>query len=108
MLPDAIHHDYVRSGGLRREGLFAGFYTTAEKLASAVGLAATGAWLQTQGYVPSLTGGAVQPASAIAAIYDVMAAIHSALIFASALFLIPYKLDAAIRDKSPAQEALRS
>jgi len=102
MLPDAIHHDYVRSGGLRREGLFAGFYTTAEKLASAVGFAATGAWLQTQGYVPSLTGGAIQPESAIAAIYDVMAAIHSALLFAAALFLIPYKLDATMREKAPA------
>jgi GPH family glycoside/pentoside/hexuronide:cation symporter len=102
MLPDAIHHDTVRSGGLRREGVFAGFYTTAEKLASAVGGLATGAWLQTQGYVPSLTGGAEQPASAIAAIYDVMAAIHSALIFASALVLTAYRLDASLRQEARA------
>ncbi len=97
MLPDAIHHDYVRSGGLRREGLFAGFYTTAEKLASAIGVALTGAWLQSQGYLPSLTGGGEQPASAIAAIYDAMALIPSTLTLASALVLIPYRLDEQLR-----------
>ena len=97
MLPDAIHHDYVRSGGLHREGLFAGFYTTAEKLASAIGVAAAGTWLQTQGYLPSLTGGAEQPASAIAAIYHAMALIPSTLTLASALCLIPYQLDTTLR-----------
>jgi GPH family glycoside/pentoside/hexuronide:cation symporter len=97
MLPDAIHHDFVRSGGLRREGLFAGFYTTAEKLSAAVGVAATGAWLQTRGYVPSVTGGADQPASAIAAIYDAFALIPVVLTLLSVLFLIPYKLDASLR-----------
>lgn len=97
MLPDAIHHDFVRSGGLRREGLFAGFYTTAEKLSAAVGFWATGMWLDARGYIPSVTGGAEQPATAISAIYDAFALIPAALTLLSVLFLIPYRLDETLR-----------
>jgi GPH family glycoside/pentoside/hexuronide:cation symporter len=103
MLPDAIHHDFARSGGLRREGLFAGFYTTAEKLAAAIGVAATGEWLHSQGYIPSLTGGAEQPDSAIAAIYVAFSLIPAALMLLSVLCLIPYRLDAALRREEQVQ-----
>lgn len=75
LLPDTIEYDYLRTG-LRREGVFAGLYTTVEKLATALGVAMIGAFLGAMGYVQST--GAVeveQPASAITAIYICISAV---------------------------------
>lgn len=69
LLPDTIEYDFLRTG-LRREGIFAGLYTTVEKLASALGVAMIGAFLGAMGYVQSTGGVDVeQPESAIRAIY---------------------------------------
>ena len=50
LLPDTIEYDYLKSG-LRREGLFAGVYSMAEKLAGAMGATVTGLILGAMGYV---------------------------------------------------------
>lgn len=57
MLPDAIGEDFRRTGQ-RREGLFAGIYTTTEKLAQAASLLMIGAALSAMGYVSAQAGGA--------------------------------------------------
>jgi GPH family glycoside/pentoside/hexuronide:cation symporter len=100
MLPDAIEHDVQRSGGMRREGLFAGFYTTAEKLAGAVGVSLTGAVLQSAGYVPSFSGGAAQPPAALLAIRICFSFAPALLTLLSCLLLIPYRLDDTLRARA--------
>ncbi len=98
MLPDTIAHDFEKTG-LRREGLFAGIYTTAEKLAFAVGGALSGLVLGYMGYVSSNTGGAVQPDSAITAIYWCMSILPALLTIISCVFLLPYRLDEGPKEK---------
>ena len=69
MLPDTIEYDRRRTG-LERAGIFAGMYTTVEKLAFAAGPALTGILHGSMGYVEGTAGAAIeQPASAITAIY---------------------------------------
>lgn len=92
MLPDTISYDYQQSG-MRREGLFAGLYTTAEKLAFATGGAVSGFVLAAFGYVSSTQGGAEQPASAITAIYLNMSLLPALLTLLSCLLLKFYRLD---------------
>ena len=59
MLPDAIAYDFRRTG-LRREGVFAGLYTTAEKVSVAVASLLIGAILGAAGYVGGKHGDHVQ------------------------------------------------
>ena len=91
MLPDAIAHDAHRSG-LRREGIFAGIFTTAEKFAFAVGGAITGIFLGIMGYISSTTGATAQPESAILAIYLCVSVVPATLLFFSVLLLTQYDL----------------
>ncbi len=92
MLPDTIAWDAHRSG-IQREGVFAGIYTSAEKLAFAMGAAVSGIFLGAMGYVESTTGSAVQPDSAILAIRLSMSLLPTALTAISCAFLLPYDLD---------------
>lgn len=92
MLPDAIAHDARRSG-LRREGVFSGIFTTAEKLAFAIGGAITAFFLGYMGYVSSTTGEANQPESVILALYLCMSFIPAAILVFSAILISQYKLD---------------
>ena len=92
MLPDTIGYDYARSG-LNREGVFAGIYTTAEKLAFAFGGALAAFILGYMGYQSSTTGYAEQPDSAILAIYLCMGALPAVMALLSCLFLCYYDLD---------------
>ena len=92
MLPDTIGYDYARSG-LNREGVFAGIYTTAEKLAFATGGALAAFILGYMGYQSSTTGYADQPDSAIVAIYLCMGALPAVMALLSCVFLLPYDLD---------------
>ena len=92
MLPDTIGYDHARSG-LNREGVFAGIYTTAEKLAFATGGALTAFILGYMGYQSSTTGYAAQPDSAIVAIYLCMGALPAVMALLSCVFLLPYDLD---------------
>jgi Na+/melibiose symporter-like transporter len=91
MLPDAISHDAKRSG-LRREGIFSGIFTTAEKTAFAVGGALTGLFLGAMGYVSSTSGSAVQPDSAILAVYICQSVLPALMLFFSILLLTQYNL----------------
>ena len=63
LLPDTMEYDYLRTG-LRREGIFAGFYTTVEKVAGAYGIAIVGAILASSGYIQSRFVDTFQPDSA--------------------------------------------
>jgi GPH family glycoside/pentoside/hexuronide:cation symporter len=63
LLPDAIAHDFDRTG-LRREGVFAGAVTTVEKSAGAIAASLIGAGLSLAGYA-SGAAASHQPAGAI-------------------------------------------
>jgi GPH family glycoside/pentoside/hexuronide:cation symporter len=92
LLPDAIEYDYLRHGA-RREALFAGFYSMAEKLASAIGLALTGGFLGAMGYLSS-TGGALvrQPDSALLGISLAVGLVPAAMLTASCVLIWFYDL----------------
>ncbi len=93
MLPDTIEYDRRRTGQ-KRAGIFAGIYTTAEKMAFALGPALTGLLLGSMGYVEGTQGAAIeQPASAITAIYIAMGIAPAACMFVAVVFLFFYDLD---------------
>lgn len=94
MLPDAIAQDAARSG-MRREGIFSGIFTTAEKVAFAVGGSATGILLGAMGYISSTTGSVAQPDSAILAVYLCVSILPAALLVLSVLLLTQYNLSEA-------------
>ena len=91
MLPDTMEYD-VRRTGIRREGVYAGFYTTIEKFSYAAGPAIAGLLLAAAGYVASSDGFAAQPQSAIIAIYICAAGIPALMGFVGALCLTQYYL----------------
>ena len=91
MLPDTMDYDHRRTG-LRREGIFAGFYTTVEKLAGAVGIAIVGAFLSASGYIQSKGVSVEQPASAISAIYIAISCLPAFISALAALSLVFYDL----------------
>ncbi len=94
LLPDTMEYDYRRTG-LRREGIFAGFYTTVEKLSGAVGVAFVGAVLSAAGYVAARGGEAAQPKSAIHAIYLIMGILPAAISVLGIIGLLFYDLSEA-------------
>ncbi len=98
LLPETIAYDFKRTG-LRREGIFAGVYTTVEKASFALAAAATGIVLGSMGYIESTGRDVVQSESALLAIYICIAAPAVLQLF-SALILSRYRLDDA-----PATEA---
>lgn len=91
LLPDTMEYDYRRTG-LRREGLFAGFYTTVEKLSGAIGVSTVGAILSWAGYVQSQGKSVVQPQSAIDSIYLIMGCLPALISILGILGLIFYSL----------------
>ncbi len=91
LLPDTMEYDHLRTG-LRREGIFAGFYTTVEKVAGALGIAAVGAILSGAGYLQSRGVDVVQPESALTAIRLVIALLPSGVSLAALLLLFGYTL----------------
>jgi GPH family glycoside/pentoside/hexuronide:cation symporter len=91
MLPDTMDYDYRRTG-LRREGIFAGFYTTVEKLAGAVGIAIVGAFLSASGYIQSTGATVAQPPSAIKAIYIAISCLPALISGLGVVALIFYDL----------------
>ena len=95
LLPDTIEYDFRRTG-LRREGIFAGFYTTVEKLSGAIGVAFVGAILSASGYVAARGGAGVeQPASAIHAITLIMGILPACLSALGIAGLLFYHLSEA-------------
>lgn len=91
LLPDTMEYDYRRTG-MRREGIFAGVYTTVEKLSGAIGISIVGAFLGASGYVQSRGSDVVQPQSAIDAIYLTMGCLPALISFLGAVALIFYDL----------------
>ena len=91
LLPDTMEYDHLRTG-LRREGVFAGFYTTVEKVAAALGIAVVGAILSAAGYIQSRGAGVVQPESALAAIRLVIALLPAGVSLCAFLLLFGYSL----------------
>lgn len=94
LLPDTMEYDYRRTG-MRREGIFAGVYTTVEKLSGAIGISVVGAFLGAAGYVQSRGADVVQPESAINAIYLIMGCLPALISFLGIVALIFYDLTEA-------------
>jgi GPH family glycoside/pentoside/hexuronide:cation symporter len=94
LLPDTMEYDYRRTG-LRREGIFAGVYTTVEKLSGAIGIAAVGAVLSYAGYVQSRGVAVTQPQSAVDAIYLVMGCLPALISVLGIIALAFYDLTEA-------------
>lgn len=93
MLPDTIEYDRRRTG-LERAGVFAGIYTTAEKMAYAFGPALTGFLLSSMGYVSGTQGMAIeQPESAITAIYIAIGVAPGVCLLGAISLIKFYKLD---------------
>lgn len=91
MLPDTMEYDRRRTG-LRREGVYAGLYTTIEKFSYAIGPAITGVILGAMGYVASRDGTVEQPDSAIMAVYICAAGLPAIMGTLGALCLLRYDL----------------
>lgn len=91
LLPDTMEYDFRRTG-LRREGIFAGFYTTVEKLSGAIGISVVGAILSGAGYIQSQGVTVKQPQSAIDAIYLVMGCLPALISFLGIVALLFYRL----------------
>lgn len=93
LLPDTIAFDGARTGE-NREGVYAGAYTFAEKIAYAVGAAITGIFLGLQGYIAGSPAMAItQPDSALFAIALSASFIPGLFFLASIGFLYFYRLD---------------
>ena len=91
MLPDTMEYDFRRTG-LRREGLFAGVYTTVEKLSGAIGVAVVGTLLSALGYVASRGEVVDQPESVNTAIYIAMAVVPFVINLGAILVMLGYDL----------------
>jgi GPH family glycoside/pentoside/hexuronide:cation symporter len=105
MLPDTIAWDFMRTG-LRREGIYAGVYTTIEKVAYALGPAVSGVILGSFGYIQSTGAPVAQPASAITGIYIclIFPIITSAIML---LLFTQYKLNETMLAGAAADRAAR-
>ncbi|MDX2141719.1 MAG: MFS transporter [Rhodospirillaceae bacterium] len=95
ILPDTIEYDRRRTG-INREGVYAGLYSTMEKLAAAFGPLIFGGYLSAAGFESSQGGAIVaQPDAALSAIYIGMAVFPAAASLLSAALLSLYDLDEA-------------
>lgn len=91
MLPDVLDLEVKRSGQ-RYEGKLTGFFSTIERLAGAVGIAAGGYIISAGGYIPGEMA-AQQPHSAILSIYLCAALAPAACLVVSAVILSRYSLE---------------
>ena len=91
MFPDVIEYDYRRTG-LRREGIYAGFISFAEKVAFTVSAVIIGAFLSYMGFEKG-TPANEQPQSAVLAIMVCQAIVPMAAYAAKLGFLAFYDLD---------------
>jgi len=92
MLPDTMQYDFQRTG-LRREGIFAGVYTTVEGLSFALGPAIVGIVLGAAGYI-SGAGDVHQPESAQRAIFFCASLLPAVGICGAGLIMTRYRLSA--------------
>lgn len=92
MLPDTIDYDFHMTGQ-RREGIYAGMWSTIEKGSAAIATLFAGAVLSWAGYLKTRAGEvACQPQSALDAIAFNVAILPAAAMLLSLLFLARYDL----------------
>ncbi len=92
MLPDTIQLDH-RYSGMRREGVFTGIWTAAEKTGMALGALLSGTVLGWTGFVETLAGQAVsQPPTALRGILAAFCLAPAALLFLSLPIIRRYDL----------------
>lgn len=92
MLQDTIDYDHHLTGQ-RREGIYAGVWSTIEKGSAAVATLFAGAILSSAGYLETRAGEiACQPYSALTAIQIDVAVVPAAVMLLSLLFLLRYDL----------------
>ncbi len=92
MLPDTIDYDHHLTGQ-RREGIYAGVWSTIEKGSAAVATLFAGLILSSAGYLETRAGEiACQPHSALVAIQINVAIVPAAVMLLSLLFLARYDL----------------
>lgn len=94
LLPDTMQHDFQRTG-LRREGIFAGVYTTVEKLSFAVGPALMGILLGAAGYVAGTDMADAQNEASRLVIYAGVSILPALGIASAGLLMTRFKLDEA-------------
>nr|WP_246350354.1 MFS transporter [Sphingobium boeckii] len=87
LLPDVAAADAAKSG-FAREGAFAGLYTTIEKVSYAIGIAAVGAFLQLNGYIPGVGPEIAQPESAMRALVWSVSIVPSVCALLAALAIL--------------------
>ncbi len=92
LLPDTIEYDYRRTG-LRREGIFAGVYTTVEKVSFAFGPAVLGLILSALGWAEARGGVPVAQTERALMAIDIAVLIPGATLILSCLCLLFYRLD---------------
>jgi GPH family glycoside/pentoside/hexuronide:cation symporter len=92
LLPDTMQYDYQRTG-IRREGVFAGVYTTVEKLSFALGPALMGVLLGAAGYVAGGTAAVEQSEASRWVIYAGVSIFPALGIASAGLVMTRYKLD---------------
>lgn len=92
MLPDVIEQDELETG-LRREGVFYGFFVFLQKLGLSLGLFVSGWVLELAGYIPAVPGQPVppQPESALLALRVLVGPAGAAILLFSfiAVYLYP-------------------
>ena len=103
LLPDTMQYDYQRTG-IRREGVFAGVYTTAEKLSFALGPALMGILLGAAGYVGGSEVLAEQTRESRWVIYAGVSVLPAIGIASAALIMTRFRLGEAElnREQAPA------
>ncbi|MBT4740982.1 MAG: MFS transporter [Rhodospirillaceae bacterium] len=93
MLPDTIEYDRIKTG-LRREGIFSGFWMAIEKAGNAMGALVVGLVLSMMGFVESAGGAPVeQTESALNGILVAFAVVPVLLMLAGLVILKAYRLD---------------
>ena len=92
MLTDTIDYDFHMTGQ-RREGIYAGMWSTIEKGSAAIATLFAGGILSWAGYLKTRAGEvACQPESALTAITFNVAILPAAMMLVSLLFLARYDL----------------
>jgi GPH family glycoside/pentoside/hexuronide:cation symporter len=92
MLPDTIEYDYHLTGQ-KREGVYAGVWSTIEKGSAAIATLLTGIILSLAGFIETTVGQtACQPLSAVSAVVFNVALLPAGLMLLSLLILSRYDL----------------
>jgi GPH family glycoside/pentoside/hexuronide:cation symporter len=108
MLPDVIEQDELETG-VRREGLFYGFFVFLQKLGLSLGLAISNFLLEAAGYITPTPGGIppAQPDSVLFALRVFVSLLPAAVLLTSFLAVRAYPIDRARHAELRAQLAHR-